>query len=39
MALAGTAAMNAIERMSENLLADTDLQRKTKKITQGRKIP
>jgi hypothetical protein len=39
MALAGTPAMNAIERMTDSLLTCTDLQGKTKKVTQGRKIP
>jgi CO dehydrogenase nickel-insertion accessory protein CooC1 len=39
MALAGTPAMNAIERITDSLLTGTDLQGKTKKVTQGRKIP
>jgi CO dehydrogenase nickel-insertion accessory protein CooC1 len=39
MALEGTPAMNAIERMTDSLLTGTDLQGKTKKVTQGRKIP
>ena len=38
MALAGTPAMNAIERLTNSLLSGTDLQGKTKNVTQGRKI-
>ncbi len=39
MALAGTSAMNAIEQMTDSLLTGTSIQGKTKKVTQGRKIP
>jgi CO dehydrogenase nickel-insertion accessory protein CooC1 len=39
MALAGTSAMNAIEQMIDSLLTGTSIQRKTKKVTQGRKMP
>jgi CO dehydrogenase maturation factor len=39
MALAGTPAMNSIERMTDSLLTGTSIQGKTKKVTQGKKIP
>jgi len=38
MALDGTPAMSAIERLTDTLLTDTDLFKKNGKVTRGKKI-